>query len=1311
MKTLRMFVRLNVFALLFVLAGSSAYAARSPLSSTPLSLVSGSDPNVFIEMDDSGSMDWEYLTVNSWHACAYDVSNPYSDGPLCEDGDQLQDGYFHSVTHRATFSSVTDAVTGITTTTMSISGVSDIGFAIFFENADNWDGNNCASWDAEAGMEPCDIYDASDLGSLWRGYSFLPLHWDWRGISSDFNILWFNPQENYIPWVGSTFPNTGSFSLSDGDPAAMRSNPLENTTGYSMTRDVADLITGEDVGFQYAVWLDGYGFSGDHPQAGTDINRTDGSNGIVDLWDDYVRYTVIKDAGGDYALDVDYIYYTHDATTGVLTWNKTDLATKSLTDTDQVTFTDQAGASQTVGSGKTVSEVVVDIANWYQYARRRSFVAKSAVGQVVQANTNVRFGLGFIKKTPGNTYTSRDATGAAADTYNAQVKVPTSSPYTNHNDALLEQLYYVDLAGNAGRGGTPLREGFIDVYDYFSNGSPNPIANECQKHFLVAFTDGHYNNGSISIPDAGVSSSDDFDGDGQYDMLADISRMMYLTDLDGDCSNNRVVSPTHISDTDASYIPSACTGAGGDEIGDGLVQQHIISYTIAFGLQGNLYDTSTSENDAGYGWPDKKADGSDFTPAVNAEWAVLSGDREDPNKIDDMWHAAYNSGGNFFSATSPEAVADALNDTLEAIQNQSASSSAVAASTGELRSGAQIYRAFYDSTDWSGNIQAFDLNPLTGDVITPEVWDARDLLTARSADNRSILTYSDASGANGGGVAFRYTATATITRTPSASQKAVLGSEALVNYIRGDQTNEVSNGGSYRDRDHLLGDIVYSAPVYVGAPYQRFVGSSYSAFKDTHADRSPIVYVGSNDGMLHAFNAATGAEEFAYVPAEVYSNLGALADPAYTHQYYVDGSPTAADIYDGSEWKTIIVGGLNAGGKAYFALDITDPNGENGGTSISEVGNTPANVVLWEINNNSTGLGNLGYTFSKPSIAQMANGDWAMIIGNGYHSTSGYASLIILDVVTGTVIKEIVADTGPDNGLSTPTAIDQDGDSVVDYIYAGDLHGNMWKFDVTSTNINKWEVAFNGNALFAAGTDQPITTSPEVTAHPEGGFTVLFGTGKFFEAGDQDTAGLPTQAFYGIWDDNPSSNSANGRPYDVSDLLAQTITKEITETVGIGTLDFRFTSNNEPDWDSDKGWYLNLTYDGSEGERVVYKPLVRNERIIFVTMYPESGTCESGGSGWLMELNAYTGQPLTSPPFDLDGDGTFDINDLIDSDKVPSGLRDPLGPPPPTPTVVRSGEGGSEFKYVPVGVDIKTLHESGSNKQEGRRSWRILDGF
>jgi len=609
-----------------------------------------------------------------------------------------------------------------------------------------------------------------------------------------------------------------------------------------------------------------------------------------------------------------------------------------------------------------------------------------------------------------------------------------------------------------------------------------------------------------------------------------------------------------------------------------------------------------------------------------------------------------------YSAMDANSLDSAFSTIFSSIQSQTLAASAVAANSTQLSTNSVTYKASYNPSDWSGHLMAYSLNANGAVTSTTPNWDAATAslsgsMSGTDATSRNIITYN--SSANGGpGVTFAWS-------NLNATQQSQLGSANLLAWLRGDDTGGGSTSTTYRQRTATkLGDIVDSSPVYVGQPQMGYndsiepnASSPYSTFVTNNASRTPIVYVGANDGMLHGFDAGSGKEVFAYIPGAVYPNLAQLASPSYSHHFYVDGSPTVADACLGGSsctWKTVLVGGLNAGGQGIYALDVTDPT--KLGTSS----------VLWEFTDQNDS--DLGDTFSVPQVVKLrGSGQWVAIFGNGYNnvaadgnaSTTGDAVLYVVDLATGNLIKKF--DTGigvsassahKPNGLSTPAVLSTKGDGLGDYVYAGDLFGNMWKFDLTAQNANGWSVAFNGKPLYtattAAGAAQPITVQPEISRQPQGfgGYMVYFGTGQSLEVGDN--ALTTPNTFYAIWD----KGSAVGTGRTGTNLAQQTITLDTTGNYRVVSSSTSSSSTSTSSTTLSNGWYVDLP---TSGERVINNPLFYDNRINFTTSIPAvgSGQCTGGGSGWLMELNPATGDSLSQTPFDVNGDGQFNSSDDV----------------------------------------------------------------
>jgi type IV pilus assembly protein PilY1 len=704
-------------------------------------------------------------------------------------------------------------------------------------------------------------------------------------------------------------------------------------------------------------------------------------------------------------------------------------------------------------------------------------------------------------------------------------------------------------------------------------------------------------------------------------------------------------------------------------------------------------------------------------------------------KIDDVWHAAVNGRGKYLSAFNSGELVDALLAIKQNIESRTGSAASVSVNGVELYEevGPVLYmfQSTYDSDGWTGDVNAYQVNPTTGDVSETPEWSAADKLDAMWWTNRKIATYNPLA-TPPGGIPFAFLNLNTDQQ--NSLDLDLLTAKNILKFLRGDRSLENLNGGTFRDRFSVLGDIVHSSPVF----------------------ENGVLYTGGNDGMLHAFSATNGSEIFAYIPNLVFENLKNLADPTFhgNHTYYVDLSPVIQPGVDqGASTMTLLVGGLGKGGKGYYALDIT---GIDASTSFVSDCNV-ADRVLWEYGNDD----DLGYSFTRPVIVDSndddlnANGTgWIVIVGNGYNSVSGKAVLLILDPSDGTVLKSIDTGVGSCNGLSTPVAIDVNYDDRVDYVYAGDLRGNLWKFDLTNPDYTQWGVAYEDGVgdpqpLFQA-LGQPITTKPDVMRHPEKhGYLVVFGTGKYLGVTDFSDTSLNT--IYGIWDygddtddseylgffnRGSTTNKLSNQPGNVT-LLAQEIVPSPdtdpnfpffwTITVSGEELKLRILTDYSPNWETvddpdidelpnpgsaaappntvHAGWYFDLPLTG---ERVVTDVMIRDAKAIVISFTPEDEPCSIGGDSIVHEMDAASGGRLLRAQFDIGGAAAIDSEDLIDigeaSKVAPTGIQKTgrLHAPAILPM------GTTEMKYFSSSEGtIKRVREK--PPRLGVRYWRELE--
>ncbi len=528
------------------------------------------------------------------------------------------------------------------------------------------------------------------------------------------------------------------------------------------------------------------------------------------------------------------------------------------------------------------------------------------------------------------------------------------------------------------------------------------------------------------------------------------------------------------------------------------------------------------------------------------------------------------------------------------------------------------YVSSFESNNWSGHLKAYSVSA-SGVVSTTPSWDAATVLPAW--DKRNIVTWNGSNAA----VNFDWA-------NLSEAQKTALGSEDVLRYLKGYSGQEVGQtSGIYRTRTNKLGDIVHSSPVYVqksnfayqAIPATQGGGALYRAFMKTKESRSPMVYVGANDGMLHGFDAATGVEQFAFIPNAVYLNLKKLSDPDYAHQYFVDGQLSEGDAYfsngNSNGWKTVLLGSTGAGAKSVFALDVTTPTGIN---------------VIWE--KSATSDDDQGYVLGKGVVVRLRNGEWAAIYGNGVDSVNNKSVLYLVSVFTGNLIAKIDTGSGSasePNGLSTPALLFNNERELI-AAYAGDMQGRLWKFDLSDTDKTKWKVAYSGSPLFIAKDSnaqaQSILQKPAIAYHPKGGYLILFGTGVSEEYAPSITS---TNSIYGIWD-KPGANAIT--------TSRTTALQEQTLTPAQGGASL---SNAVVDWITKRGWFIDLKL--SPGERAVGEPAVTDDILWLSTSDATNTNCGDASQSRLMGVDYLTGGAMKTPVFELSSYSVMNMQGAI----------------------------------------------------------------
>ncbi|TVR66962.1 MAG: hypothetical protein EA420_01110, partial [Candidatus Competibacteraceae bacterium] len=716
--------------------------------------------------------------------------------------------------------------------------------------------------------------------------------------------------------------------------------------------------------------------------------------------------------------------------------------------------------------------------------------------------------------------------------------------------------------------------------------------------------------------------------------------------------------------------------------------QHMVTYGIGLGVEGTISPTAAwqaaqegtaiVQDGTVTAWPDPNYG---FLNCGDGPAGTCSA------RIDDLLHASVNGRGGFFSAADPNTFAAELAKVLEDIVGRvESSATSAAASSAVLQTDTLLYIAGFRSDDWSGELKAYEL---TEDGMGSEAWDAEALLAVRSPATRKIFTRAAAGSGVGGGVSFEDlnaldgVQQAALNRDPNNVEDN-LGQER-VDWLRG------TEHASLRSR------CVSTAPVPYNPPGKNCPANSKQRplCDIIHSDpqyRKNVLYLGANDGMLHAFDAITGEELFAYIPSPLllpepgqdHAPLSRLMDPNYTHRYFVDGKAVVADV--GS--KTYLVGSMGAGGRTVFALDVTNPSGFS------------ASDVKWEFSHPE-----LGYNVGQPAIVRMSDGTWAAVFGNGYNSASGKAALFVVNLETGTLIEMIETNDQTSNGLASPFVTDWPEMNLrANRIYAGDLLGNLWAFDVSGAS-NEWTSRLLFEAKDANGDPQPITSKPHGARIDSERVMIAFGTGSYFRS--PDTTDTQVQSLYGIVD---HLTPASGPVDRASDLLQQEI---IYQSPVIATPRLRVLSDYTVNDDPDKtgGWFIDLNTE--TGERVINGPRTlgqTEQRVRFTTMVPDEDPCGTGQRGFLMDIDLLTGGRTSFSVFDLDGDGEIDeedmINITINGETIPvpvSGVAFGRGE---SVTAVDLQDSDQQLLIPGDGEDIVTGLDEGI--PGGRQSWRQL---
>lgn len=687
---------------------------------------------------------------------------------------------------------------------------------------------------------------------------------------------------------------------------------------------------------------------------------------------------------------------------------------------------------------------------------------------------------------------------------------------------------------------------------------------------------------------------------------------------------------------------------------------------------------------------------------------------------------------NYFLVTNPLRLRQQLSAAFDQILGEERPAGGLASTGSRLNAGSQEfvpeYRVDANERDWTGDIKSYRINAdgSRGSLL----WSARERLLGIAPGARRIYTTAlpgDASTrqvlpfnapAFGSTRADQVAALGLTTGQVDTRFGTAITGGNLFDYLRGERSLEQAQpGGVFRDRSALIGSIINSEPRvaqrndvfrWINVAELRNDYITYVEAKRADLSRPDTLFVGSNNGKLHAFNTLTGDEVFAFVPASARLQMGLLPDPTFTHRFLMDGDVNVVDARIGGQWGTVLVGSAGRGGSSVFALDVTRPQTFN------------ASSVLWE-HAGGSGPGqdrDLGLVLGRPQVMYGEDQNFYAVFGNGINSVNANPVLMVVNLTTGAVAARIVANDGGSfaNGLNNIAMVDANGNGRIDTIYGGDMRGNLWKFDMSSNSPAAWGVAFAGSPLFratdGAGNPQPITGGIDV-ARGGGGLMVYFGTGRYIAPEDADVGANPqVQSIYGVVD-----RGAGGIAR--SQLAVQTVGAEVA-----GTRVSRTTSVNAVNFATQRGWVLDLAVSGvARGERFIGDPDVRGGVVFFPTFEITGDRCQPGGRNWMYGLDAITGGSALGGTRSISG-GTVGS---IDTGAVEAGTGAPIRaavftqiPPPCRPgidpgcPIPTPGAGGGP-NPPPPGAGAQTRcgeveRRTGAvfERACGRQSWRQI---
>lgn len=1242
-----------------LLAGAQAHATSSPFPQIPLGISSATSiaPNIMFLLDDSGSMQWEWIGNGSpnlqMFTYGYPLGSykPYGSGTYADYAPGFEAGNIYAAQFRSAYVNPVYYNPAITYYPWACaapypeSPTSTTGVTAPQTNL-SCDWNNTMNLWLMHDASPSQAYlNPADQGAGWRDLT----------VWNDSNNA--NNNGNGNGFIGSSSANTNWLIYWQGQT-------FWHTGGYPSGYD-------QDGYLYHGFWPATYfNYIGPQPAAQSDLSNI--SN--------FQRVQICPAT----APNTPYQATTTDANnqTTTITACTTPPALPS-SPAPYNTYMDSSGNYVYItGADKqivrTYSQEMQNFANWYQYDRSHIGMARAGTSQAfMQLPINFRVDFATI-----NGITQ----GSGNPKYSTIHRFQQGDGNAERQN-FLKYLFQQPIP----TAGTPSRLALAAVGNWFSqkplSSAPwGPTTQElqeygntplsCRQNYTVFVTDGGWNGGGPSVGNVDGTKGPTITGpsnqsytyqpanpyqDSVSNTLADVAQYYWEHDLQTGLTNNVPTNPS-----------------------DPAFWQHMVTFSVGLGVQGAFRAGCTVNNSLShcikihnYSYNSSSNTVNNWIQCPNAcsttnIWSALqqgyipwpnpvknNNGGNNPATIDDLWHAAVDGHGTYLSAADPQAYASALSNTLQNIQTRTQSTSSVAVTGTQLAQNSIAYVPSYTSGVWTGDVQAYLYNPNTGTFSTTAAWSAQKNISAQGS-SRNIFTMGSS-----GAVSFQ-TGSLSATQTTALTNPAYVSGATIAQVVANISGDTSQDGILFRNRNgQVLGDIVDASPQYEGAPNENYTFPGYGPFAYANASRMPVLYTPANDGMLHAIDANTGKELWAYIPNAVIPYLDQrISLSNFSHQYLMDSTPTIGDFCTGSSgtgnsgtctaWESLLVASEGRGVPGIYALNVTNPTP------------TASQLSPWEITPGlaGTSFSAMGYVISQPLLVKTQSMGWVVVFGSGYQTTptsTGNGYLYFVNPNNGALLTTLTLPNqiiGSQLSVAGIAAASFNSPGYAQALYVTDNEGDLWKVKLpvnasppqgTQSPSSLPTLGYGGGPMFVAtdsgGNRQPISTAPIVSQDTQGRIGVMFGTGQWLFS--SDTTDNQTQSLYGVWDVNQTYPGTMTAPITRTSLVQQTLsTTTASNTTGGTTYNTRTSTNYPVTYSSGgkMGWYIDLPITG---ERVIVNPLLVFGDIIFTSYVPgttSTNPCtSSNGTSWITAVNYLTGAVPSTNPFGFTGTSIVSI--------------------------------------------------------------------